>query len=108
MAMHIISRVNATFIEERIYARSDRLSRRKAEEGSGRVRLESFNPLVLADERDDGRQIVVAEALYRRHIPEVPVMSPDTNPCGDDECLITVVPRDVDVRKMRWALVCAT
>jgi len=61
MAMHIISRVNATFIEERIYARSDRLSRRNVLEGSRRVRFESFDPLGFADKGDDRRQVVVGE-----------------------------------------------
>ena len=71
----------------------------------GRVRLKSFNSLFLAYESDYRCDVVVAEAVDRFHVPEIPMVLSGADADSDKEGLVAVVAGYVYDRQVRRTLV---
>lgn len=70
---------------------------------SRRVRLESMNALLVADEGHDRREVVIREPWDRRHVAVRPVVLTHAVSRRKDECSVSVVIRFVHNRQVGWA-----
>jgi hypothetical protein len=67
---------------------------------SRRIRLESFNSLILPNEGHDRCDIVSGEPVDRLHIAEAPMMLPTPLENGEEKGGIAVVAGFIDPRKV--------